>query len=320
MPRSRSRLAVAASLLACLVVAVLGPGRSEARDNDCKSRGERVKVTERCCAWLEPRGPIGQKTCRACGGRDEEPCGVARCRPGLALRAGRCIDPSRCGGEDQEPCPGLQGCDPGFTRWLRDGKCHRLGERIEEARDAVADALKPGERNNEWRKKRCAEPRAGVKSTRWVEDQYKYPSGSSWDRGQVCEWTTPDGRTLFEDGCSGQAAGGIDGVPWGVRFHEACVLHDMCYHHNPSTYGHDQKYCDDQMFDGMKAICRDLYGGDAVSHTKCVTAATEMFVALRTAGAKHFAAFDIQVPYRDLFQPAKKVLPAADAGAGKPLP
>jgi hypothetical protein len=57
------------------------------------------------------------------------------------------------------------------------------------------------------------------------------------------------------------------------KFHEACVMHDLCYRHGEATYGMTRK--------GLGVL-------DPEEFAKCQFAAKQTYEAVRTHGEKHF--------------------------------
>ena len=191
--------------------------------------------------------------------------------------------------------------------------------------------FKAGQKNNKARKAICVEEkRLGKKITKkriWHEKRYKAPNGEYWDRGQVCETHLTDGRVLFDDGCSGQMPGKLakelrlageqKGLTWGVVFHDACALHDHCYHHNPVTYGYSQEDCDRQMENSMDETCAKRYSKKSRAYRKCRRASKVMYAGLTTLGKKHFHAFNYKQTYLDLYPKSKHI--TATSGAKCPF-
>ncbi len=99
------------------------------RDGKCHPTGERIE---------EMGETIEQAV--ACRKKGEKIWGAFTCCDGLVRKDGKCVDNASCGGLGQERCGGLVGCDAGFTWWLRDKKCHRVGERIEDANEKLQEA------------------------------------------------------------------------------------------------------------------------------------------------------------------------------------
>jgi coproporphyrinogen III oxidase len=75
------------------------------------------------------------------------------------------------------------------------------------------------------------------------------------------------------------------------KFHEACVMHDLCYRHGEATYGMTRKDCDVEFYDNMKNACSGFKGLgvlDPEEFAKCQFAAKQTYEAVRTHGEKHF--------------------------------
>lgn len=194
----------------------------------------------------------------------------------------------------------------------------------------VASAGVAGGKNYAWRKARCENTlteRASynlpthtfswevrILDVDWVPGNYVVKRGQTWERagrGGVCvmKWSRNGGpeKVVFHDGCSGQALGrpstnSVSATTWGQLFHPACVYHDHCYHHEPSTSGKSQKFCDDRMRSDMYRICDAEYRTKAVARTACKKAAATMYSGLRAGGGKHYRFNDTRLPYAHLYK------------------
>ena len=94
---------------------------------------------------------------------------------------------------------------------------------------------------------------------------------------------TPDSKRweikVFHDGCSGEwkrsdvPENSMGHSTWGQFFHASCVRHDHCYHHEPSANGHDQEWCDDQMYVGYEQLCFAEFAAGSEDRDTCLGAA-----------------------------------------------
>ncbi|MGI9223039.1 MAG: hypothetical protein ACR2QX_01055 [Woeseiaceae bacterium] len=82
------------------------------------------------------------------------------------------------------------------------------------------------------------------------------------------------------------------------KFHDACVLHDLCYRYGYATYDLSREDCDTEFYTEMKAACSG-YGGlgmlDPEEFAKCQLAANQTYEAVREHGEKHFKTSPIAV-------------------------
>jgi coproporphyrinogen III oxidase len=75
------------------------------------------------------------------------------------------------------------------------------------------------------------------------------------------------------------------------KFHDACVLHDLCYRHGAATYGHAREECDTEFYTNMKSACDGIAGLgvlDPEEFAKCRLAAKETYEAVKAHGEKHY--------------------------------
>lgn len=91
----------------------------------------------------------------------------------------------------------------------------------------------------EWRKNQC--------QGEWVEG-VTCDNGKK-QKGHYCVTADSEGNKMFEDGCT------VGILKYGYAFHEACVFHDNCFHHEPATNGRTQKECDQMLYEKLKKIC-----------------------------------------------------------------
>lgn len=75
------------------------------------------------------------------------------------------------------------------------------------------------------------------------------------------------------------------------KFHNACVLHDLCYRHGASTYDLSREACDSEFYSNMKSACEGPAGLgvlDPEEFAKCRLAALETYEAVKEHGEKHY--------------------------------
>jgi hypothetical protein len=104
-----------------------------------------------------------------------------------------------------------------------------------------------------------------------------------WD---FCVSKDQSGVTLFFDGCTGPSGGHAD------LFYPACVKHDYCYHHEPSSNGYKQIDCDKQFLNEALDLCTQ-----ADDQKKCRNWAKAMYRAVRGFGGIAFNCADYEANY-----------------------
>ena len=160
-----------------------------------------------------------------------------------------------------------------------------------------------GELNVSFREKRCKSGQEKGLNPIWHESTFSH-NGKSWERRFVCELSLMGGKQIFHDGCTGQAPGkspngdGDDAKPYGVLFHEACVTHDHCYHHNPASYGLSKSDCENNFERDMKKICEDTYS-TRLDTGICKRAADVMKAAVIVGGGENYRWYNTYTDYEN---------------------
>jgi hypothetical protein len=75
------------------------------------------------------------------------------------------------------------------------------------------------------------------------------------------------------------------------KFHEACVLHDLCYRYGAATYDLSRDKCDTEFHENMKLACEGparLGLLNPEDFAKCRLAALQTYEAVRQHGEKHY--------------------------------
>ncbi len=112
--------------------------------------------------------------------------------------------------------------------------------------------------------------------------KYKCPKTKLTLRIRTCEFENDYGETQFVNGCSGPSGGHKE------IFFKACIKHDLCYHHEPSTNGNTRKDCD-QLF---LNIATESCDAEAKDKKKCKNWAKRMYRALRVIGGPAYHCAD----------------------------
>lgn len=103
---------------------------------------------------------------------------------------------------------------------------------------------------------------------------------------RTCEYLNNQDDLQFVNGCSGPTGGHTE------YFFKACIVHDLCYHHEPSTNGLERKDCD-QLF-----LNTALEGCEGAPNKKsCHFWAKLMYNSLRVIGGPAFHCSDEPANY-----------------------
>ncbi|TNE99850.1 MAG: hypothetical protein EP326_07370 [Deltaproteobacteria bacterium] len=106
---------------------------------------------------------------------------------------------------------------------------------------------------------------------------------------RTCEYFNSQGDLQFVNGCSGPTGGHRE------YFFKACVVHDLCYHHEPSTNGLERRDCD-QLF-----LRTALEGCEQAPNQKvCQNWAKLMYNSLRLIGGPAYHCADEPANYSSL--------------------
>lgn len=105
--------------------------------------------------------------------------------------------------------------------------------------------------------------------------------------GNICKRNNYAGQTMYFNGCSAP-----DGK-YKTLFFKACIIHDLCYHHEPQTNGKSKIDCDNQFLANMKKICRTT---NPFSF-ECGAAAQTFYAAVESAGEAAFMCSKENVDY-----------------------
>ena len=105
---------------------------------------------------------------------------------------------------------------------------------------------------------------------------------------KTCIYQNNSYDKLFVNGCSGPTGG------FKKDFFRACIAHDLCYHHEPSTSGRSQKSCD-QTFLNIALVKCSRYSGE--KSKDCKRWANSMYYSLRVIGRPAFHCADYPADY-----------------------
>lgn len=104
---------------------------------------------------------------------------------------------------------------------------------------------------------------------------------------RTCEYENEFGDLQFVNGCSGPSGGHKK------TFFKACIKHDLCYHHEPSSGGLNRKDCDQLFLKVALKGCQE----EALNKKSCRFWANTMYRALRIVGSAAFACSDRPANY-----------------------
>ncbi len=117
---------------------------------------------------------------------------------------------------------------------------------------------------------------------------YKCPKSGLKLPVRTCEYVNNLGDLQFVNGCSGPTGGHKE------FFFKACVVHDLCYHHEPSTNGLNRKECDQLFLSTAIVGCEQ-----APKKESCIKWAKLMYNSLRVIGGPAFHCADNQASTSD---------------------
>ncbi|MBT4762172.1 MAG: hypothetical protein HOO06_10780 [Bdellovibrionaceae bacterium] len=109
------------------------------------------------------------------------------------------------------------------------------------------------------------------------------PSTEATKNGKFCV-----SGNMFYDGCSASVPGYED------FFFNSCVLHDFCYHHEPSTNGKSKIDCDKEFLANLNFQC-----SKHKSPFKCRLTARTFYQAVARFGESSWQCSDVVADYPD---------------------
>ncbi len=100
------------------------------------------------------------------------------------------------------------------------------------------------------------------------------PNSGDQRRHAHCMIHDDETRPMYFNGCSGTVG------YYGAIFFQACVYHDLCYHHEPASTGLQREDCDSKFYNNMFEICEKQFPHDS----KCKGRARLFYNAVATFG------------------------------------
>ncbi len=118
-----------------------------------------------------------------------------------------------------------------------------------------------------------------------IHTEYQCPKSRLKLPWNFCVFHNTDGIEQFFDGCTGPAS---DFRP---ALTPACIQHDLCYHHEPSTSGKTQEECDKEFQSAALEACENIIDNEIKE--KCLKWSKTMYISVRAFGAIAYHCADI---------------------------
>jgi hypothetical protein len=93
---------------------------------------------------------------------------------------------------------------------------------------------------------------------------------------------------MFYNGCS------VDVPEYGKFFFNSCVIHDHCYHHEPSSNGKSKRDCDTKFLAHLETQCKNH-----PNRADCTRMAKRFYQAVALFGNSAWSCSDTQTNYPD---------------------
>lgn len=120
-----------------------------------------------------------------------------------------------------------------------------------------------------------------------VVQEWTCPATGSIRAGEACKQKNGQGQVMYFNGCSAPEGRYKD------LFFKACVVHDLCYHHEPATNNKSKVDCDNDFLKNMKKICK----ATNPFSLECGIVAQTFYAAVANAGDVAFACSKENVQY-----------------------
>lgn len=120
-----------------------------------------------------------------------------------------------------------------------------------------------------------------------VVQQWTCPATGSIRTGEACKQTNSLGQVMYFNGCSAPEG------KYKTLFFRACIIHDLCYHHEPTTNNKSKSNCDDQFLANMKKICKTT----GILNFECGLVAQTFYTAVVKGGDVAFSCSKENVQY-----------------------
>lgn len=120
-----------------------------------------------------------------------------------------------------------------------------------------------------------------------VVQEWTCPATGAVRSGETCKVVNAQNQVMYFNGCSAP-----DGK-YKTLFFKACIVHDLCYHHEPQTNNKSKVDCDSQFLANMKKICKTTNPFSI----ECTLAAQTFFAAVDKGGDIAFRCSKENVAY-----------------------
>lgn len=120
-----------------------------------------------------------------------------------------------------------------------------------------------------------------------IVPEWTCPATGSVKAGVACKQKNSVGQVMYFNGCSAPEG------RYKTLFFKACIIHDLCYHHEPQTNNKSKLDCDNEFLKNMKKICKST---NPLS-LECGIVAQTFYAAVDTAGDAAFMCSKENVQY-----------------------
>ncbi|MES2802353.1 MAG: phospholipase A2 [Bdellovibrionota bacterium] len=120
-----------------------------------------------------------------------------------------------------------------------------------------------------------------------VVPEWTCPATGSVKMGEACKQKNSSGQEMYFNGCSAPEG------KYKNLFFKACIVHDLCYHHEPTTNNKSKADCDNTFLADMKKICKAI---NPLS-LECGIVAQTYYAAVANAGDAAFSCSKENVNY-----------------------
>lgn len=117
--------------------------------------------------------------------------------------------------------------------------------------------------------------------------EWTCPATGNIKMGEACKQKNAEGQVMYFNGCSAPEG------KYKTLFFKACIIHDLCYHHEPTTSNKSKLDCDNQFLTNMKKICK----ATNPFSLECGIVAQTFYAAVDNAGNAAFTCSKENVQY-----------------------
>jgi hypothetical protein len=120
-----------------------------------------------------------------------------------------------------------------------------------------------------------------------IVQEWTCPATGNIKTGESCKQISADGKSMYFNGCSAPEG------KYKTLFFKACIVHDLCYHHEPTTHNKQKADCDNDFLGNMKKICKTTMPFSL----ECGIVAQSFYAAVDNAGEPAFTCSKENVNY-----------------------